>query len=249
MRNKGQTLSSILRVLLLVGGVVGLSACAAERPMVPVQTGRIEPRVPGLATPADRAKMEAEYTALVTKLSKDPQLSDVKRLREVYVRTDRYQPYGADGFPPQPMFDAADAKRWADCRSLAEKHLERNYMDLNAHLGASICNAEDGRKTQAAHHDAMIRHLVEAILATGNGKSMATAFETYYTPELYAFLGLNRLQTVSQALSDEDGQWFDIMTVKDRETGKEFSLYFNITWQWAHNALGESPGETGAKEP
>jgi hypothetical protein len=231
--------TSFLPVLLLGAVLTTLSACSSQRPVVPEQSGTIAPLALGTVSASDVARMETEYTALVAKLRESPQLADAKRLREVYVRTSRYQPYGADGFPQDQIFAAADSQRWAECRAEAEKVLDRNYMDLNAHLGAMVCNREDGRKTEAAHHETMLRQLLDAIRSTGDGKSPATAFETYYTPELYAFLGLNGLETVSQALSDENGQWFDVMAVKDRETGKEFSLYFNITWQWIHGHKDE----------
>jgi hypothetical protein len=51
-----------------------------------------------------------------------------------------------------------------------------------------------------------------------------------------------RHTTISQALSDENGQWFDVMAVEDRETGKEFSLYFNITWQRIHGHKDKGGG-------
>jgi hypothetical protein len=226
--------------------VIAVAACSSRAPAVAPQSGTTVPAAFLAASAQDRAKAEAEYVALLARVKKDPLPADVKRLRELYVRTDRYQPYGADHIASDTMFDDMDAKRWEQCRASAGKTLERNYIDMNAHFGLMVCNREDGRRTEAAHHEAMLRGVIEAILASGDGKSMETAFVTYYTPEIYAFLGVNGLQSLGQALADEDGQWFDIMTVKDRETGKQRSLYFNITWQWTKQALDDSRQEPAA---
>lgn len=219
--------------------VVLLSACSSRAPAVAPQAGTTGPPVVyAVPSAQDSAKAEADYVALLAKVKVKPVAADVKRLRDLYVRTKRYQPYGADGFPPDQIFEALDAKKWETCRAEAQKLLDRNYIDMNAHLGAMLCNREDGRRAEADHHDAMLTHLVETIRASGDGKTPKTAFVTYYTPELYAFLAVHGLQTLGQALSsaDEDGQVFDIMSVKDRESGKEFSLYFNITWQFGWQA-------------
>lgn len=224
----------LLSLLLVV-----LASCTAGRPVVGPQPGKAAPSGLSVVSPEDRARMEAEYTTLVEKIRRSPQPEDVKRLREVYVRTDRYQPYGADGFPPQDMFDALDQKRWEDCRASAARTLDRNYTSLYAHLGAMLCEEADNRRTEAAQHEAVIKQLLDAIRATGDGKSTATAFVTYYTPELRAFLQFQGLEILGQALSDDDGEWFDIMSVKDRKTGKEFSVTFNITWQWMKQALDD----------
>jgi len=227
--------------------VMALAACSSRPPTLAPTAGTAGPAGILAFSAQDAAKAEAEYVALLVKVQMDPLPADVKRLRELYVRTARYQPYGADHFSPDTMFEDIDAERWEQCRASAAKVLERNYVDMNAHFGLMVCNREDGRRTEAEHHEAVLRGVIEAILASGDGESMKTAFVTYYTPEIHAFLGVNGLQTISQALSEVEGRWFDIMTVKDRETGKQRGLYFDITWQWMRQgqmrqALGDTSG-------
>ncbi len=84
----------------------------------------------------------------------------------------------------------------------------------------------------------MLNGLVDSIGHSGDGRSPTTAFVTISTPELRAFLRLTGLEVKKQSLVHEADKAFDLMGVRDPETGEEFELYFDITTQMTKGFKG-----------
>ncbi|MFN2378465.1 MAG: hypothetical protein ABR538_18190 [Candidatus Binatia bacterium] len=208
------------------GLVCVLAACSAKRIEDPLSQ----------SLPASSAATagDAEYAVLVERVAITPRQEDLRALREAYVRTSRYTPYdGREEAEADLVFDALDDGDLERCRLEAFRLLDHNYTSLYGHFGAMVCNRKDGRTAEADFHEDVAGGLLDVIRATGDGKSHATAFSAISTAEIRAFLTLQGLEVLDQNLSQNGDRWFDIMSVRDPATGKEFPLYFDITLPWS----------------
>jgi len=70
--------------------------------------------------------------------------------------------------------------------------------------------------------------LMDSILNSGDGRGFDTAYKVITIAEEYTALRLLGLEVVSQSLAGNKGSAFDVMTVKDAESGAESKVYFNI---------------------
>lgn len=185
-------------------------------------------------TQIDHTQYDTRYNELVGTVKQAASVEDFEELREVYVFTSHYNPYfGPERTLSEAMFDAMAKEDWAACLSSSNKILDGNYISLNAHYGAMVCSFESSDKDAGDYHQYVLEGLLDAIWSTGDGKSTETAFFCTSTPELQAFIQLHGLQTESQALVHAEGKSFDMMDVKDPDSGKAFTWYFDISAQWA----------------
>jgi hypothetical protein len=65
-------------------------------------------------------------------------------------------------------------------------------------------------------------------VAGADGKSAEAAFRVIDVNEEYAVLEVFGLERIAQRLEEVNGSNFDILTVRDSQTGKTFDLYFNV---------------------
>lgn len=214
-----------MRLLILCAAIV-LAGCSATP-----QSGGVRQY--------SQADYDAQYTALIATVKGQATPDQFVELRHVYVHTSYYQPYQfRERSLSQAMFDTAGRGSWEDCVARAEEILAFNYISLTAHYGAMNCSFEAGRDTQGDYHRYVLDNLLEAIWATGDGQSIETAFFSTNTQELYAFINLHGLEAVNQSLVHHEGKSYDRMAVRDRNTGKEYDWYFDISAQWAAGIKG-----------
>ena len=67
-----------------------------------------------------------------------------------------------------------------------------------------------------------------SILASGTGRDFANAFQVISVAEEYAVMRILRLPAGAQALVEHEGSEFDVVTIKNPQTGQELVLYFNV---------------------
>jgi len=201
-----------------------LTACASTSSSVPKS----------LLETADlsNAAENTTYEQLVAKVKQSASLEEFKALRKAYVKTDLYRPYsGRERTLSNAMWEVADHSDWQACIDKANEVLAINYIDLSAHVGMTFCAKEAGRKELSEYHQYVLDGLVDAIWATGDGRSEETAFFCTSVTELRDFIRLHGLEVVSQSLLEDEGGAFDLMTVKDPETEEEFDWDFDSTAQ------------------
>jgi len=198
-----------------------ISACST--------TQEVEPK-----NQIDHAKYNARYNELITVIKRAATLGNFKELRDVYVLTSHYHPYGSpERSFSKAMFEGIGSKNWKACLENTHKILKFNYISLNAHYGAMVCSYESDNEKQGEYHKYVLNGLLDAIWATGDGKSKETAFFSTSTLELQAFINLHGLETVDQALVRDEGKIYDLMGVRDPKKDEEFKWYFDISAQWA----------------
>jgi len=170
------------------------------------------------------------YDAIVERILARGFQSDYTLLRNEYVNTDLYNPFDRhQREEARAMFEALDANQLKQCVKHANTILDINFTSLAAHTGAAICYGKLDDAEQQELHSRIYDGLINAIAATGNGKSPQSAFVVLSVDEIYDFLQAQDLEVVSQALMDNGNRKFDVMSVRDPRTGRKFDVYFDIS--------------------
>jgi hypothetical protein len=79
------------------------------------------------------------------------------------------------------------------------------------------------------HHYRVISDgLLKSITASGDGRTPETAFKVISIPEEYMTLWYLGLSPQGQTLEEYDGLPFDVLKVKNRKTGEQSSVFFDI---------------------
>src|SRR5262249_26055283 len=140
------------------------------------------------------------------------------------------------------MHDAFNAHDCAKVLPAAEKILESEFVDIEAHLLAARCYEDDRAADKASYHRAVAKGLMDSIVATGDGKSPKTAFIVIAVDEEYAVLAALRWRLVTQSLVDEDGHSYDRMDVKSATSEETAVLFFQIDrpMKWLSGRLESS---------
>jgi hypothetical protein len=169
------------------------------------------------------------YEELVARAKAGDASVDWLALRNAYAESPNYDPYGAT--LRQLRSEMLDAHRRGDCAAAiakAEDVLAANFVDIDAHLLASLCHEQLGNEQAMRREHAAARDLLGSILKSGDGKSEQTAFVVVQIAEEYSILRLLRLEPANQALIQAQGHNYDRFEAKSRDTGREAMVYFNI---------------------
>lgn len=153
---------------------------------------------------------------------------DFKSLRAAYAQSADYHPYGGDAGPRRAMIAAFKAGQCNEALAAADKVLDADYLDLDAHYISFSCQSKAGRADKAAFHKAVFLGLLNAILSSGDGKSQGTAYAVLSAPEEYTVVGYLGLRPSGQSLIHADGHSYDRLDVTDTKSGAASGLYFNV---------------------
>lgn len=192
----------------------------------PTAAQAAKPAATPAATSAANAKPGGSYVGMLERARRGDRSIDFGAMRMAYTETADYNPYGGD--VRREMFGALGASKFEEALSVAEKALEKNYVDLNAHYVAFVANRELKRVDRAEFHRTMFAGLIESIQRSGDGKSAETAFVVISTTEEYVLLNVLGLRPAGQALIHDKGHSYDLMTGVDPKTNESVKLFFNI---------------------
>lgn len=106
--------------------------------------------------------------------------------------------------------------------------LEKNFVEVNAHMVAQLAYQETGNTERAQFHKFMADGLLNSIKSKGDGKRTDTAFEVISINEEYGLLRSMGLRPIKQSLLQDKGHYFDALTVVDPQTNQQRVVYFNI---------------------
>ncbi len=215
---------------LLVPAVLLVTACS-QTPTPSTPAAAVNEQKPAVVqiNLADEA-----YLQQWQKVQAQPDVEGIKELRRLFIKTTSYgRAQMLDQNITPSIFQAMDQQHWADCQQKAQTLLKANAVSLNGHFTAMVCAEKTGDAALAARHKQLLDVLIEAIWATGDGKTPQTAFFCTGTAELYAFIRLHGLQATGQALLQEGDKAYDRMTLLDPDTKNTLTWYFDVSSQLA----------------
>lgn len=168
-----------------------------------------------------------KFDALLQRLKGGDRTVDFARLRMAYAETADYDPYvGPD--EAKAMFASMDAGDWDAALRQSAKILEKNYVDIDAHLGAHVAYDRKGDAERAAFHKFVLDGLVNSILRSGDGRSPEKAFVVISIKEEYTLLNIMGLRPAGQALIHSGGHSYDKFGAVNLRTNERQELYFQV---------------------
>gem|GEM_PF-6275429 len=135
-----------------------------------------------------------------------------------------FSPYSPQSTELQKLFEEENFDGViAECKKILEPD------PFNLRVLESLALAEFTAKKFDDFQTTLKRYIgiMEAIMATGTGASVESAFIVISPVHEYDLLSYMGGESQGQALANKNGQAFDILTIKT-ETGKVEELYFNI---------------------
>jgi hypothetical protein len=206
-----------------VGGFVARLALAAAVSL-PAKAAEDPQKFPQIST----QEAQKKYDGMIGRLAKGDWQIDYTELRITYAFTKDYDPYSVAVM--DPLIAAAEAANKNDCKLALKKAAEvlrRQFINIGAHLVRRTCFEKTNDKLLEAER-AITRGLGESVLESGDGKSPKSAYVVVTLEEQSFVLAQLGLLKGAQALVDDDGHKYDLITGKDEKTGDEQSVYFNI---------------------
>jgi hypothetical protein len=148
---------------------------------------------------------------------------DFARLRIEYGDRDDFHAVCERDRPVSRLFELAGRRDWERSLAVARTWLKACPVDIDAHFISAVALEELGRPAESREHQRWFRGLVESVLASGDGRTPATAYVVISVFEEYSVLRALRLRHRSQVLLKEQ---IDALAV-EREDGSRTTVYFN----------------------
>ncbi len=185
------------------------------------------------------------YEALLAAAKANPAEADFHSLRMAYTRTDHYQPYVQDSENVLALRDTLRAGDFEAALEAAHRLLATNYLDIEAHMAADYVYTALSEGEQASFHRAFARGLIQAILATGNGRGPDTAFIVISTAEEYTVLRVLGYAPAGQQLIERAGHHYDVLSARRPGSDETVQFTFNIDlpFNWLQRQKQASGGE------
>lgn len=187
----------------------------------------------GAAAPAPaQSPAEAEYQALVQRVKGGDLTVDFARMRALYTETGAYQPYGT------AADNASRAERMARTGdheaglALANQVLDTYYVSIAAHYAAALAYKKLGDKQREVFHGRVWAGMMRAVLASGDGRTAATAMRVLTVSDEYHVLRALRVTPGKRVVAREEGRVFDRWEAKEA-SGADRLVYFDITLMFA----------------
>ena len=170
-----------------------------------------------------------KYGDLLKRVQQGDTTVDFVEFRLAYTKTGQYKPYRNDlDETRSEMRSDSEFELYSRALDGAQKILNKQYVDIEAHLVCARAYAGLGDSTRQQFHQYVANRLITSVLRSGDGESPDSAFVVILIPEEYAILkGVFGYKIELQSLvSDSAGTW-DVFGVID-SAGLAKDVYFNI---------------------
>ncbi len=168
------------------------------------------------------------YGDLLAAAQADPAGADYHALRMAYTQSEVYDPYTQAAEQVEGLRAALQAGNFPEALNAVDALLDFNYLDIETHMTADFIYTRLEQADPAAYHRAFAQGLIQAIMATGDGRDPASAFIVMAVREEYLLLRLLGFRPSGQRLLQENGHWIDVIDATHRETGEQAQFYFNV---------------------
>lgn len=219
------------------------TAAAPRAASAKPQASPTTPSPPAPARPADAGDAAAYYRQHRAELEQ----ADATAAASIdFARLRRGRLYaGEPGISNELMAElraALDHPKPAQLLDIAGRMLALDPTDLRAHLVLASAFRDTGQTAQADAHVVIAKALLESIAHTGDGRSFATAWVVYQVKEEYEFLEVLGVAVGGQLLEQQGERAFDVLGVKNPDSGSQGKAYFDVTELFAEEGRAASAG-------
>jgi hypothetical protein len=179
--------------------------------------------------PESPATSTTTYAALIEKAESGVGDIDYTALRLSYPQSSTYDPYGA--VTRAAFNDAWNAFQKNDCDTALAKTDEiqkTNYTIVAIHAVRGECFERAGDSVRSARELAIAKGLAQSELASGDGKSPATAYHVVTMNEENFILTALGVTSTKQALLSQNGHSYDLMSGTYTKTGEPAGVLFLV---------------------
>lgn len=204
---------------------------------------------PALAEEAKKEFRDAEYLALVDAAAKDPAKADWAGIRSLYIQSSYYDKVTREGIGGMMMSNlgkkAAETKKPEDIAAYKE-HARIHAGSIDTHSEAyAMATKQKADFVNAEAEKAAMKGLGDAIIKTGDGKTLQTAMKVLSTSEQYFIMrSWYNLTPRRKTLENHQGQMYDVHTVVNAKGEEVGEIFFNISLYFGRM---EFPAEVQAK--
>lgn len=133
--------------------------------------------------------------------------------------------------PPKrdEMVAAFKAKKFEKAVEFAEIVLDYEFTNSGLHRAVENAYRKLRNTAKADFHREIGEKILQALLSTGDGKTAETAYCVQGINEEYVIMAHFGYEVSSQALILGSTSNYDFLAGKDKKTGKEVGLYFDIS--------------------
>lgn len=168
----------------------------------------------------------SDFWELAKTAAAKPTQADFAALRTAYVESDAYRP--AKHIMQSKLMQITDrAQGFEEVAATCQDILTGNPMDLEARLMLAFAQEKLGENAAAANSTAFANAMLDAILATGDGKSMDTAFQVVAEAEVWTIMKVFEMRTAGHTRHQATDHTIDVFTGKIGE--REVEMFFNVT--------------------
>ena len=180
----------------------------------------------GAAVRAQPPSEAAMFEALLERVKASDPAVDFAQLRRLYAGSASYTPLRDADEPRLRDVMARGADRMT--LDVARAILQRNYLNVDAHLAAAVACDALGDMTCRVHHEYVARGILDSIMRSGDGKTLETAWVVISVPEEYAVAAVLGVRVIGQEVVRRGERYYDRLTVRDLDTNAERELFFDI---------------------
>ena len=183
--------------------------------------------LPGLALAGDAGG--SSYDALLAQLKSGNTAIDFQALR--FARADQpgYNPYAALADPDKgDLIRAMAANNVDQVATIANRIINRDYTDIDAHAALATVLERRGQTQEAAFERAVADGLLRSIQQSADGMSPETAYVVIGVAEEYTLLGAMGVQVARQSLIQADRGPVDALEVVS-QNGERRTVYFDVS--------------------
>jgi len=167
----------------------------------------------------------SDFYDLVRQAELDPTNTDFAALRLAYVQSDTYRPLKHIS-QTRLMQITNNAANFTEVATICQNILQANPLDLEARMMLATAQEQLGDPAAERTH-AFAESLLDAILASGDGKSLESPFKLVSALEAWTVLRVFGIKASTQTREQLGDRVYDVFMGKLDETN--VTVYFDIT--------------------
>ena len=187
------------------------------------------PASPVAAPTAPLTAAQIRYNEMLERVKAGDPSVDFAVFRDAFTETPAYRANMMSAY--QALWQPLNSGNFPAALQIAEKVLGVNYVEINAHMVASVAQQQLGNAARAAFHRNIAEGLLRVVMSKGDGATSETAWPVIDISEEYAVMRVLGLSAQKQSLSmkpDGSGPKVDVLEAIDQRTKMPRTVYFNV---------------------